>query len=220
VKLAVQICSEDEWKHTKSLLRVKKNELRQDPLMEWFVRSLRKEQYIWYWSGATKTRAAAACQKAIDKWRPGVIFNLGTCGGVSKGIQKLDVILANKTFQYDVTQRFGKPSARFLRSLMTKLDISWVDLDMVSERLRIGTIASADQDLWEQSRRQLQKKGILAADWESASIAKVCELNKTQCLILRGVTDIPDDTQASDFQNNTPKVMESLFRILSQIRFL
>ncbi len=63
VKLAVQICSEDEWKHTQSLLRVKKSELRQDVLMEWFVRSLRKEKYIWYWSGATKTRAARSVSK-------------------------------------------------------------------------------------------------------------------------------------------------------------
>ncbi|OGP60999.1 MAG: hypothetical protein A2162_07340 [Deltaproteobacteria bacterium RBG_13_52_11b] len=220
MKLAIQICSEDEWKHTKSILGVKKSELRQDLLMEWFVRSLGKKKYIWYGSGATKTRAAAACQKAIDKWRPDAIVNLGTCGGVSRDIQKLDIVLANKTFQYDVIQRFGKPSVRFVRGLITKLDTSWADLSMVSERLRTGTIASADQDLWGGSRRKLQKKGILAADWESASIAKVCELNKIKCLILRGVTDIPDDRQASDFENNTPIVMESLFEILPQIRFL
>jgi len=60
-----------------------------------------------------------------------------------------------------------------------------VDLSRYLERIHIGAIASADQDLHSESRTRLDKEHILAADWESASIAKVCELNKVRCLILR-----------------------------------
>jgi len=53
-----------------------------------------------------------------------------------------------------------------------------------------------------------------------AVIAKVCELNRVKCLILRGVTDLPDDTQGSDFEKNTPIVMASLLNTLTRMRFL
>ena len=65
--------------------------------------------------------------------------------------------MAKKTFQYDVIQKFGTPSIRFLRSLRTDVKISWVDLSGISNRLHIGTIASADQDLCPKVRKILEK---------------------------------------------------------------
>ncbi len=77
------------------------------------------------------------------------------------------------------------------------------------------------------SRRMLQKERVLAADWESASFAKVCELNKVKCLILRGVTDIPPvrkeadvDIQEIDYKKNTKIVIKKLLSIVEQISFL
>ena len=226
MKLAIQICSELEWESIKSILHIKRNDLKLQPFGEYFVHLFGQRKCICYQSGATKTRATAACQFAIDTWHPDAIVNIGTCGGVEKGIKKLDLILANKTFQYDVIQRFGKPSAQFKKGLKTNLKTSWIDLSRISERPRIGTIASADQDLLPKCRRKLQKEGALAADWESASIAKVCELNGIKCLILRGVTDIPEkrkslkeDIQEHDYKKNTLIIMKDLLSIISEIDF-
>ena len=59
------------------------------------------------------------------------------------------------------------------------------------------------------------------ADWESASIAKVCELNRIKCLILRGVTDIPEkskeDIQERDYKKNTQTIMKDLLEIIGRI---
>jgi adenosylhomocysteine nucleosidase len=226
MKLAIQICSELEWESIKSILHIKRNDLKLHPFGEYFVHMFGQRECICYHSGATKTKAAAACQFAIDTWHPNAIVNLGTCGGVEKGIKKLDLVLANKTFQYDVIQRFGKPSAQFKKGLKTSLKTSWVDLSRISERLYIGTVASADQDFHSKCRRELQKEDVLAADWESASIAKVCELNRIKCLILRGVTDIPEkrkslkeDIQEHDYKKNTLIIMKDLLSIISQIGF-
>jgi phosphoribosylformylglycinamidine synthase len=57
--------------------------------------------------------------------------------------------------------------------------------------LRSHLVQSADQDLEQESRRLLERNGFLAADWESASIAAVCKLNKIKCLILRGSVRYP-----------------------------
>jgi nucleoside phosphorylase len=86
-----------------------------------------------------------------------VVVSLGTCGGVSKEVSKLDIILPKKTIQYDVIQRFGTPSIRFKRSLKADVKISWIDLGGISDRLHIGTIASADQDLCPKARKILKE---------------------------------------------------------------
>ena len=226
MKICIQICAEEEWKSTKSILKIKRSGLRQQPFGEYFVRGSGRDEWVFFHSGATKTRAAGACQYAIDRWKPNVIVNLGTCGAVAKDIKLLDIILANKAFQYDVIQRFGKPSRRFERSLKTILPILWIDQNRVLERLKIGTIASADQDLCPKVRKMLQERNVLAADWESASIARICELNKIKCLILRGVSDIPYKTEGSkaavqerDYKRNTRNIMRDLFLMMRQIRF-
>jgi nucleoside phosphorylase len=104
-------------------------------------------------------------------------------------------------------------------------------MGQVSRRFVRGTIATGDQDLDRKTRKQLQKKSrlggwnILGADWESGAIAKVAELNKVACLVLRGVSDIPEphpagtDVQSLDYEKNTPLIMESLLGMMSQIRF-
>ena len=134
--------------------------------------------------------------------------------------------MVKKTFQYDVIQRFGTPSIRFKKSLKTDVKISWVDLSRVLTKINIGTIASADQDLDNGHRKLLQNKKVLAVDWESASIAKICELNKIKCLILRGISDIPEKRgeskegiQERDYRKNTRIIMKNLFSIIGQMTF-
>ena len=226
MKLAIHICSEIEWRNTKAILKISTAKLQSQPFGEFFYYRIGQHRSIIYQSGATKTRSAAACQFAIDTWHPDAVVNLGTCGGVADKVKKLNIILADKTFQYDVIQRFGKPSVCFKRGLKKTLDISWVDLTKVSRTIYIGTIASADQDLADEHRKVLQNKKVLTADWESASIAKICKLNKIKCLILRGITDIQKkqvslkrDIQDNDYKKNTPIVMKELFSIIDQIEF-
>lgn len=131
--------------------------MQKQPYGKYFNHRFGQHQSIIYHSGATKTRAAAACQFAIDTWHPDAIINLETCGGVSKEFKKLDIILVKKTFQYDVIQRFGTPSIRFRRDLKTNLKMSWFDLSRISDKVHIGTIASADQDLCPKAREFFEK---------------------------------------------------------------
>ena len=158
--LAVQICAELEWQCTKAILNIRKARRRRQPFGECISATIGKHEAIFYESGATKTRSAAACQFAIDTWHPDGIINLGTCAGVSENVRIRDLYLAKTVFQYDVIERFGKPSLKFRRGLRTGLNLSWVDLSRVSKRVRLGTIASADQDLDAEHRKILQGKGV------------------------------------------------------------
>jgi adenosylhomocysteine nucleosidase len=148
---------------------------------------------------------------------------LGTCGGVAHNVKELDIILANRTIQYDVIERFGELSESFQKAQQTIIDVSWAKKYRGFEISHVGAIASADQDLSLEWRDKLQTAKILAADWESASIAKICQLNKIKCLILRGVSDIPQDESSSkDSQgyhccHNTPIIMKLLVNIVREM---
>jgi adenosylhomocysteine nucleosidase len=193
------------------------------PFGEWFDHPLGSNECICFHSGATKTRARAACQYAICTWHPDTIINLGTCGGVAHNVKELDIILANRTIQYDVIERFGELTESFQKAQETIIDVSWTKKYRSSEISHVGAIASADQDLSLEYRGKLQTAKILAADWESASIAKICELNKIKCLILRGVSDIPQDKSSSKrlqgyhYRHNTPIIMKRLVNIVHEM---
>ena len=220
MKLGVQVCSELEWRSTKRILGIRNDKLKRQPFRECFEHRIGKQKCVFYQTGDTKTRSAAGCQLAIDRWHPDGIVNLGTCGGVAEKVQKLDIIMADKTVQYDCIICFGESREPFYKPMITVIDTSWADISKVPRRIHKGTIASADQDLNVEWMERLRRENVLGADWESGAISKLCELNKVKCLILRGVTDVPNDRQASDFENNTPIVMESLLQVLTQIRFL
>jgi adenosylhomocysteine nucleosidase len=142
---------------------------------------------------------------------------------VDPNLPTKSIILVDKTIQYDVIQRFSKPSLKFQRGLETAMDLFWVDFGFSSSALHRGTIASADQDLDSKTRLILQKRGVLAADWESVSIATVCRLNEINCLILRGISDMPatqkqsENTQERDYRSNTLTIMANLLEVIDQI---
>lgn len=51
-------------------------------------------------------------------------------------------------------------------------------------------------------------------DWETASIAKICSLNRVQCCVVRGVSDVTSEKdviiQHEDYKRNTAIIMEKL----------
>ena len=170
-------------------------------------------------SGPTKTRAAAACQHAIDKWNPDVVVVLGTCGGVAPNLQVFDVVLARKTVQYDCLDFMDEAKSVFYPPMAADLDISWIK--DTRGAFTVGTIGTADRDLDFETAKKLRKENILTVDWESGAISKICEINNKKCLILRGITDKPvaqhktdREQQTTDYKQNTFHVMEKLFALL------
>jgi nucleoside phosphorylase len=166
----------------------------------------------------TKVRAAGACQYAIDHWRVDPLIVLGTCGGVAENLRVGDIVLANKTLQYDCEDRRPGMGAE------TVAEHSWLELPAELGQLQRGVIGSADRDLTFANVTSLRDAGVLVADWESAAIAAVCEFNGVRWAIFRGVSDVPlraeeDDyqRQLTDYAQNTPAIMERMLTMLPLI---
>ncbi len=219
--LCIQVCSSQEWKAFKEIMDFNESEYNVYPFGEYVITKINNEESIFYYSGETKTRSAAACQYAIDKWNPKIIIVLGTAGGVGKDIKTLDLIIANQTVQYDCITRMGNQCQIFYELFTTEIDNSWIEFNRFPEKLIEGIIATGDQNINYQVLKELEKENVLAADWESGSIAHICSLNQVKCCIIRGVSDKPDDEkfeseikQGEDYRKNTPIIMQKLLKII------
>lgn len=215
--ICIQICSNREWRAIKEMFNLEENQVETYPLGECVKMKYAGKQCVFYHSGATKTRSAAACQFAMDNWKPELIVVAGTCGGVDESLKVMDVIIASKTAQYDCLNRMGNEPYVFYEPFTMDIDNSWIDFSGFDQKVLEGIVATADQDVNYETREILRKENVLCADWESGAIAFICSLNKVKCCIVRGISDVPKEntkeseiSQGMDYRKNTPLVMKKL----------
>ena len=149
----------------------------------------REISLVYVHGGWGKISAAASAQYAIDRWKPSLLINLGTCGGFEGAASAGDLLLAGKTVVYDIVEMMGDADEA-ISDYSTTLDLSW--LTKPYPRGAVETILlSADRDIQPADIQRLRKKyGAVAADWESGAIAFTARRNQVPCLILRAVSDI------------------------------
>ena len=211
---SVILSAHTEWRAIKSLLVP--TEVFTTPYGEAFFDKNR----LFMHGGWGKIDAAASCQYLISRWNPPKIVNLGTCGGISGRIDTGTIMLVDETIVYDIYEKMGDADSA----------VDWyktsLDLDGLSKSLPAGIqrghMLSADRDLDPEDIPQLiQKYKANAVDWESGSIARVCNKNQVPLLILRGVSDIVSDQQPQcysenqkNFKNNTAGLIKKMIEAL------
>lgn len=152
-------------------------------------------EVIFLQGGWGKIAAAASAQYAIDRWQPRLLINLGTCGGIRGRIERGEVLLVEQCVVYDIYEQMGDAEAH-IDHYRTAVDLSWLPpVDALPQAVHRGLIVSADRDLHPDDIPSLVKRfDASAADWESGAIAWVAARNQTRLLILRGVSDLVDET--------------------------
>ncbi len=148
-----------------------------------------RRDVVFLHGGWGKIDAAGSAQYAIDRWRPSLLVNLGTCGGFAGDIAAGEVLLVNFTLVYDILEQMGDPDEA-LAHYATEIDLSWLRGPLPLP-VRREMLVSADRDIVAGEIVGLRERfGAIAADWESGAIAHVAARNGTRCLILRAVTDL------------------------------
>lgn len=149
----------------------------------------RRRPVVFVHGGWGKIDAAASTQYAIDRWRPSLLVNLGTCGGFAGDIAAGEILLVDFTLVYDILEQMGDPDEA-LAHYATEIDLSWLRGPLPLP-VRREMLVSADRDIVAGEVGELRGRfGAIAADWESGAIAHVAARNGTRCLILRAVTDL------------------------------
>jgi len=212
-----------EWRIVCDLLMPKF--LHNSPVGGWFEHTAslsdeKTETVIFFHGGWGKIDAATSAQFIVDQWKPTVLFNLGTCGGIHGKINKHDTVIAEKTVVYDIYEQMYDADTA-IKSYITEIDLTWIK-DSVPSEYSFATICSGDKDLSVSDLDLLKSKyNAKVVDWESASIARVAFRNKTKCLILRTVSDLVSDQgpeaygdNAHHWESASKKIMDSLLSSL------
>jgi adenosylhomocysteine nucleosidase len=159
------------------------------PFGEWFEYELDERTLIFLHGGWGKIAAAASAQYAIDRWSPGLLVNLGTCGGFLGCIERGALLLVERTLVYDIIEQMGDPQEA-IDHFSVNLDLSWLR-EPLPQAVRRSQLVSADRDICPADIPLLvERYNAIAGDWESGAIAWVASRSRTRCLILRGVSDL------------------------------
>jgi len=188
---------------------------------EWFVREVSGKPVLFFHGGWGKIAAAASTQYVIDRWRPELLVNLGTCGGFAGKAQVGEVVLAAKTVVYDIVEAMGDPDEA-IADYTTTLDTSAWPAGLAGE-VKKDVIVSGDRDLVPaEIPRLVEHFHASVGDWESGAIAWTAHRNGVPVLILRGVSDVVgpsgDVTYGSmeSFEVGTRKVLARLLGLLER----
>ncbi len=199
IDVVVVISAHAEWKTVINFYR--NPTLQTSPFGTYFFTNLAGRSSMMFHGGWGKVAAAASTQYVIDKWRPKLLINLGTCGGIDGKVKVGETILVDETLIYDIFERMGNP-IQAVNEYTTNIDLSFL-AEPFPQKVRMGRLISADQDIDpEQVNRLVEEYEAIAADWESGAIAWVAHRNSTRFIILRSVSDLVNKGGGEIYSNN------------------
>jgi len=222
MNIIVMISADIEWQTILELHPCA--QIFQSTMEKWFIDNLdvfnHKKPVRYFHGGWGKIAAAASTQYAIDQWKPDLLINLGTCGGIEGEVEKGTIILVDCAIVYDLIEQMGD-SISAIDHYTTRLDLSWLGTNYPIRVLKTSII-SGDRDLLVEELQDLkQRYNARVGDWESGAIAYVASRNQIPLLILRGVTDLVSSAGGEAyghfelFEQASQTIMQGLDRSLS-----
>ena len=181
--------------------------------------------------GVGKVNAARCTQILIDNMKVDYIFNIGVAGGVSNNLTVGDIVIGKRLVQhdFDITafnhEKGYIPNVGvFIESDEYLVRLAEDSKDEDSVNVLTGTIASGDIFCTEprMGEKIRSKFDALCVEMEGASIAQVCYLSHIPFVILRSISDVPNNDNVITYEEflkiSSKNVAKFMDRILENIK--
>ena len=178
-------------------------------------------------SGVGKVNAARTTQILIDNYKVDYIFNIGVAGGISEKLAVGDIVIGEKLVQhdFDITafnheKGYVPKVGKFVETDTYLLTIADAVIKKMSEvRGFRGIIASGDIFCTEikMSSKIAQKFNALCVEMEGASIAQVCYLSHVPFLIIRNISDVPNNDNVVTYEEFYKKSCDVVARFMDNV---
>ncbi|MDR2517498.1 MAG: 5'-methylthioadenosine/adenosylhomocysteine nucleosidase [Spirochaetaceae bacterium] len=173
-------------------------------------------------SGIGKVNAAAAAALLIERYRPALVINTGSAGGIDPALSFGDAIISDGLIQHDVdVTGFGYPAGQIpgmpvvftiapdLAALAEQAVEELKAEKVLPERFTHvrGLIGSGDTFMHDEAKIAALRAGfpaIRAVEMEGAAIAQTCHIFSTPCIIIRAVSDIAGKESPVTFDEFLP----------------
>ena len=196
--------------------------------LTFYEATLNNQNIILTESGIGKTNAARTTQILIDYYKPEAIFNIGVAGGIAKNLKVGDVIISTSLVQHDFDiTAFNHPKG-YIPNIGNNIPIdnkllntTKTILDTNNISYKEGLIASGDIFCTKESMatKKNTQFNALCVEMEGASIAQTAYLSKTPCLVIRSISDCPDNnnkvTYEEFLETSSNKVAQIMYAILT-----
>ena len=165
-------------------------------------------------SGVGKVNAARTTQILIDYFKVELVINAGAAGAVNSMLNIGDVIIAKHVVQHDFDITAFGHSKGYITGIGEKIycDKKFVSIfeDIVKNmkkelyQIKMGVVASGDIFCTQiKMKNKLSEKfNADVVDMECASVAQVCYLDDIPFVSIRCVSDIPNESNETTFDEN------------------
>ena len=181
--------------------------------------------------GVGKVNAARTTQILIDNIKVDYIFNIGVAGGVDETLSVGDIVIGEKLVQHDFDITSFNREKGFIPGVGVFIDSDTYLLTIADSVLKSmndinfkrGVIASGDIFCTElkMSQKINSKFNALCVEMEGASVAQVCYLSHIPFLIIRSISDVPNNNNVvtyEEFLSSSCKVVaNAMNELLSKL---
>ena len=177
--------------------------------------------------GIGKVNAARCTQVLIDNYKLDYVFNIGVAGGVDSSLKVGDIVVGEKLVQHDFDITAFEHEKGFVPNIGDKYIDTSVDMINISKKcslpVKYGIIASGDifcTDI-NMSNKINKKFNALCVEMEGAAVAQVCYLCKIPFIIIRSISDVPNNENNITFDkfllDSSDKVANYLVEMFNKI---
>lgn len=223
--IGIIFAMQEELIELKNYLHINKEKKIYD--LTFYEATLNNKNIILTESGIGKTNAARTTQILIDYYKPEAIFNIGVAGGIAKNLKVGDIIISTSLVQHDFDiTAFDHPKG-YIPNIGNTIPIdnnllntTKTILDTNTVAYKEGVIASGDIFCTKESMATKinTQFNALCVEMEGASIAQTAHLSKTPCLVIRSISDCPDNnnkvTYEEFLETSSKRVAQIMYTIL------
>ena len=197
---------------------------------QFYEGNIGKKEVVVSLCGVGKVNAARMTQIMIDKYSPEFIINSGVAGGISDKVKIGDIVIGQRLVQHDfdltafgrekgeISNRVGK----FINSNDDLVVKAYITLTNDKELNGvIGTIASGDIFVTapDMSKKINSKFEADCCEMEGAAIAQVCFLDNVPFIVVRSISDAPNDNNKVDYESFVGVASQKVARFVKEFLF-
>ncbi len=197
--------------------------------MEFCEGTLKDKDVVIVKCGMGKVNAGICAHTLINDFNCTAIINTGVAGSLDNQIDIGDIVVSTDAVQHDYdveaigfkkgeipyTGQYAFPADEALRAAAVKAVRESVDDIRVFE----GRVCSGDQFISkkEQKEKIIADFGGMCCEMEGAAIAQACYLNNKPFVIIRAISDKPDETEIVEYKVFEAKAAERCAKIVKSM---
>lgn len=228
-KIGIIFAMQEELASLKEKLGIKKETNIYDLIF--YEGTINDNEFVLVESGVGKVNSARTTQVLVDNYHPDYIFNIGVAGGIDDNLKVGDIVIGERLVQYDFDISAFLHPVGYVPKVGVYVDSNPYLLNIAKEAINFfedinyssGIIATGDKFCTDPviSKNINKDFNALCVEMEGASIAQVAFLNEVPFLVLRSISDCPNNDNKMTYEEfleyATKKVANLMYEILIKI---